>query len=98
MGVTSLMLPTSSPAVCSARIAASRPDPGPLTKTSTLRKPISLARCATLSAAIWAAKGVLLRVPLKPAVPALAQATTFPSGSVIDTIVLLNVDFTCTWP
>ena len=34
-GVTSLTPVTSSPAACSERIAVSRPEPGPLTKTST---------------------------------------------------------------
>src|SRR6185436_17617690 len=39
MGVTSRMDFTSIPTVCSARIADSRPDPGPLTLTSTERRP-----------------------------------------------------------
>ena len=39
MGVTSLMLRTSNPAVASARMADSRPAPGPFTRTSTLRIP-----------------------------------------------------------
>src|SRR5579884_1839289 len=93
IGVTSLMRLTSSPAACSDRIAASRPAPGPLTYTSTWRTPFSMALRAALSAASPAAKGVPLRDPLNPAVPALAQARTLPWGSVMVTIVLLNVDW-----
>ena len=90
--MTSRMLITLRPAAWRARIAASRPLPGPLTKTSTWRRPCSIARRAAPSAAIWAAKGVLLREPLKLAVPALPQLRTFPFGSVRVMIVLLNVD------
>src|SRR5580693_4518745 len=72
-------------------MAVSRPEPGPLTKTSTLRMPCSIARRAAASAAIWAAKGVDLREPLKPTWPDDAQAMTLPPGSVIETMVLLNV-------
>src|SRR6478609_11881506 len=79
-------------------MAVSRPEPGPLTKTSTLRMPCSCALRAALSAAIWAAYGVLLREPLKPTCPAEAQLITLPVGSVIDTIVLLNVLLMCAWP
>src|ERR1700685_4616969 len=39
IGVVSLMERTSIPAAASARTADSRPDPGPLTRTSTLRTP-----------------------------------------------------------
>src|ERR671919_138395 len=70
-GVTSWMEPTSRPAACSERIAVSRPDPGPLTKTSTLRMPCSCARLAAASAAICAAYGVDFREPLNPTWPAL---------------------------
>jgi hypothetical protein len=41
-------------------------------------------------AAIRAAKGVLLRDPLNPEVPALAQATVLPWLSVTVTMVLLK--------
>jgi hypothetical protein len=34
---------------------------------------------------------VLLRLPLKPDVPALAHVTTLPVWSVMDTMVLLKV-------
>src|SRR3954464_6428332 len=90
-GVTSLMVPTSRPTACNERIAVSRPEPGPFTNTSTLRMPCSCARRAAASAAICAANGVDLREPLKPTWPALAHEITLPIGSVIETIVLLNV-------
>ena len=90
MGVTSLMPETSIPVFCSERIAVSRPEPGPFTRTSTLRTPCSMARRAHASAASWAANGVDLREPLKPTLPADAHASTFPSRSVMETIVLLN--------
>src|SRR3954451_25405810 len=97
-GVTSWICPTSRPVACSERIAVSRPEPGPFTKTSTLRMPCSCALRAAFSAAICAAKGVDLREPLKPTWPAEAQLITFPAGSVIDTIVLLNVLLMCAAP
>src|SRR6266545_4677160 len=87
-GVTSWIEPTSRPVACSDRMAVSRPEPGPLTKTSTLRIPCSIARRAQASAAIWAANGVDLREPLKPTWPADAQEITAPVGSVMETIVL----------
>src|ERR671932_836305 len=98
VGVTSWMDPTSRPVACSERIAVSRPEPGPLTNTSTLRMPCSWARRAAASAAICAANGVDLRDPLKPTCPALAQEITAPIGSVMETIVLLNVLLICAWP
>src|SRR5438309_5919208 len=97
-GVTSLMVPTSSPTACSERIAVSRPEPGPFTNTSTLRIPCSIARRAAASAASCAANGVDLRDPLKPTCPAEAQEMTAPVGSVIDTIVLLKVLLMCACP
>jgi hypothetical protein len=39
-----------------------------------------------------------LREPLKPFAPELDEATTFPAGSVIVTIVLLNVAWMCATP
>ena len=42
------------------------------------------------SAVTWAANGVDLREPLKPAPPADSHAMTFPSRSVSETMVLLN--------
>src|SRR6478609_10650967 len=97
-GVTSEIAPTSRPAACNERIAVSRPDPGPLTKTSTLRIPCSMAWRAAFSPAICAANGVDLREPLKPTCPADAQLITAPVGSVIETIVLLKVLLMCAWP
>ena len=82
------------PADCSPVMALSRPEPGPFTRTSSSFTPNLLARSAQVSAARWAAKGVLLRLPLKPEVPAVAQHRTSPLTSVIVTIVLLNVAFT----
>src|SRR6516165_187901 len=95
MGVTSLMAEISSPATWSERMAASRPEPGPFTHTSTRLRPMLMASRAVASAATCAANGVLLREPLNPALPALAQLITFPSVSVIVTIVLLKL--ACTW-
>src|SRR5262249_35720106 len=91
-GVTSLMPVTSMPVFWIERMAVSRPEPGPLTTTSTRRTPCSWARLAHCSAAIWAANGVDLREPLKPTLPDDAHASTLPWRSVIVTIVLLNDD------
>src|SRR3546814_6356851 len=91
VGVTSWMVPTSRPIAPSERIAVSRPEPGPLTKTSIFFMPWSIARRTAASAAICAANGVDLREPLKPTVPAAAHEITAPVGSVIVTMVLLNV-------
>src|SRR5579871_1092917 len=89
---------TSRPAVESARTADSRPAPGPLTRTSTVRKPDSFALLAAVSDACCAAKGVPLRDPRNPSEPELDQEITFPMGSVIVMIVLLNEAWTCTVP
>src|SRR6201990_2470610 len=97
-GVTSEIVPTSRPAAVSERIAVSRPEPGPLTNTSTFFSPCSCALRAAFSAAICAANGVDLREPLKPTWPAEAQLITFPLGSVIETVVLLNVLLMCAAP
>src|SRR4249919_3636388 len=66
------------PIVCSARIADSRPAPGPLTRTSRLRMPNALAALPAAIAACVAANGVPLREPLKPMPPALDHAITAP--------------------
>ena len=47
---------------------------------------------AAFSAAVCAAKGVLLRAPLNPELPAEAHEIVSPVKLVIVTIVLLNVD------
>src|SRR3990172_8025700 len=60
--------------------------------------PCSIARFAIRSAAWPAANGVDLRDPLKPTVPALPAAMTFPFGSVSVISVLLNVDWTYARP
>src|SRR5262245_8902332 len=78
------------PAACSAVMALSRPLPGPFTFTSTSLTPNFEAFSAACWAAIWPAKGVLLREPLKPVVPALAQHNASPLLSVMVTVVLLN--------
>lgn len=90
MGVTSFINVTSSPAAERARIADSLPDPGPFTRTSTRLIPCSIAFFAHASAVCCAANGVLFREPGK-LIPALAHATVLPEGSVMVTIVLLNV-------
>src|SRR5262249_20800694 len=74
-----------------AVMADSRPEPGPLTRTSISFRPNLDARSAAVSAARWAAKGVLLRLPLKPTVPAEAKQSVSPLVSVMVTMVLLKV-------
>src|SRR5438876_7214571 len=89
-------MPTiSRPAAASERIAVSRPEPGPFTNTSTRFTPCSIARRAAASAASCAANGVDLREPLNPTFPLEAHEIVFPIGSVIVTMVLLNVDWMC---
>src|SRR4051794_38004607 len=53
---------------------------------------------AAESAVTWAANGVDLREPLKPAPPADSHAITLPSLSVSDTIVLLKLVLMWAWP
>src|SRR4051812_11169477 len=84
------------PEACKAVIALSRPEPGPFTLTSTSLTPYLVAVAAAVSAARCAANGVLLRLPLKPTVPEEAQHNASPLGSVIVTVVLLNVALMCT--
>src|SRR5436309_4528459 len=79
-----------------AVIALSRPEPGPLTLTSTSLTPYLVAVAAAVSAARCAANGVLLRLPLNPTVPDEAQQSASPLGSVIVTVVLLKVALICT--
>src|SRR5262245_61379639 len=86
------------PTVCNARIADSRPAPGPFTRTSTERSPYVFAALPAAIAACVAANGVPLRDPLKPIPPALDHATTAPSGSVIVTMVLLKEAWMCAYP
>src|SRR2546421_2502635 len=97
-GVTSFTPRISRPAACSERIAVSRPEPGPFTKTSTFCNPCSMPLRAHESAVTCAANGVDLREPLNPAEPADSHAITLPSLSVSATIVLLNDVLMCAWP
>ena len=92
------MLITSRPHACNARIAASLPEPGPFTNTSTVFKPWIKAAFVAVSAAICAAYGVDFLEPLKPRPPALAQLSALPSASVRVTIVLLKDDWICACP
>src|SRR4051794_5244026 len=97
-GVTSLTPVTSRPAAWSERMAVSRPEPGPLTKTSTFCSPCSMPLRAAASAVTCAANGVDLREPLKPAPPADSHAITLPVRSVSETIVLLKDVLMWAWP
>src|SRR5882757_10188735 len=90
IGVTSRMLRTSMPVVARARIADSRPEPGPETRTSTERTPWSRAALAAPTAACCAANGVPLREPRKPSEPDDFQLSVLPIWSVMVTMVLLN--------
>src|SRR5438270_12780012 len=85
-----------SPEAWIAVMALSRPEPGPLTLTSTSLTPYFVAAAAAVSAARWAANGVPLRLPLKPTVPDEAQHRASPPGSVIVTVVVLDVALICT--
>src|SRR5579859_1404504 len=66
IGVKSAINCIESPALLIALSALSRPDPGPLTKTSTARKPFSNAFLQASSTARLAAYGVDFRAPLNP--------------------------------
>ena len=92
------MFRTSRPAVARARTADSRPAPGPLTATSTLRNPDSLALLAAVSDACCAANGVPLRDPRNPRDPELDHDNTFPTVSVMVMMVLLKEAWICTSP
>jgi hypothetical protein len=89
--VTSSIETIRNPVCCNAEIADSRPDPGPFTLISTSRMPLRMAVLAQRCAACWAAKGVLLREPLKPTQPAEPQQIVSPFWSVIVISVLLKV-------
>lgn len=97
-GVSSVMVVTTRPELSSPRTADSRPAPGPLIVTSTSLNPSNMAVLAASWAARVAANAEDLRDPTNPALPADAQEMTFPPGSVMVTMVLLNVAFTCTIP
>ena len=76
-------------------MADSRPLPGPCTRTCTRFTPAVSASRAHCSAATVAANGVLFLEPLNPALPLDPHAMVLPRGSVIVTVVLLNVALTC---
>ena len=61
--------------------------------TSTVFMPCSIATLAAVSAADWAANGVLLRLPRKFREPEEHQDTALPCRSVMVTTVLLKVDW-----
>src|SRR6185436_9416605 len=69
IGVVSRIDVTLIPAWLIARIAASRPPPGPLTRTSTSRIPASAAFRAASLAACCAANGVPFLDPRNPRAP-----------------------------
>src|SRR5262245_56589125 len=98
MGVTSRIMVTLMPAAWIARIADSRPAPGPFTYTATWRTPCSVALRAQLSAATCAAYGVDLREPLAPVLPEVDQRSAAPPGSVRVMIALLTVDWMWAMP
>src|SRR6185436_13210878 len=98
IGVVSRIVTTRIPAFAIARIADSRPPPGPLTLTSHCCMPASWAFFAASYAACCAAKGVPLRDPRKPRAPADDCAIRLPSRSVIEIIVLLKEAATCAMP
>src|SRR5690606_24012831 len=98
IGVMSVMEVTLMPRAFRARTDDSRPGPGPLMRTSRVLMPWSSATRPAFSAATWAANGVDLREPRKPAPPAVAQLSVLPWRSVMVTMVLLNEAWTCAMP
>src|SRR5438105_4765256 len=92
-GVQSRMRLILNPAELSARSADSRPAPGPLTSTVTLRTPCSIAFLAAASAASCAANGVVLRGPLNPPAPEVALDAVVGLDRVADLadVVLVEV-------
>src|SRR5699024_3310896 len=97
-GVTSLIDVISNPADCNARIADSRPAPGPFTVTSTVLRPCSIAALEAVSEAICAANEVDFLEHLNPNAPDVDQESAFPKSSVIVTIVFLNIELMCSIP
>src|SRR5256714_12191145 len=92
------MLLILRPSAFRARTADSRPGPGPLILTSRFLTPHSCAALPADSAATWAANGVDLREPLKPAPPEVAHDKALPCRSVMVMIVLLNDAWICAMP
>src|SRR5947199_10581891 len=98
MGVLSRMMLTASPELIRPRTADSRPAPGPHKFTSHSFIPSEIASFAAVCAATVAAKADDFLDPEKLAFPADDHAITFPAKSVIETMVLLKVAFTCAIP
>ena len=98
IGVTSWICMILMPSAFSARTDDSRPGPGPLISTSRFLMPHSCAARPAASAATWAANGVDLREPLKPAPPDDAHDRVLPWRSVMVMIVLLKDAWTCAMP
>src|SRR5437588_8347431 len=98
IGVTSRIERIWRPAVASAWIADSRPDPGPCTRTCTRRTPRLIASRPAASPATVAANGVDFFEPLKPALPDEPHEMVFPRGSVMVMVVLLKVALTWAMP
>src|SRR5262245_1318427 len=67
-------------------------------RTSRFFTPHSCASAPARPAATCAAKGVLLREPLKPLLPQVAHASVLPWRSVMVTMVLLNDAWMCAMP
>src|SRR5438046_10752909 len=91
IGVTSRIERIWRPAVASAWIADSRPQPGPCTRTCTRRTPRFIASRAACSAATVAANGVDFFDPSNPAMPEETDDRDFPCMTVIVMIPLVNL-------
>src|SRR5207302_1290716 len=91
IGVTSRIERICNPAVASAWIADSRPEPGPCTRTCTRRTPRLSASRAACSAATVAANGVDFFEPWNPALPEEPHVIALPCMSVMVMSVLLKV-------
>ena len=90
-GVTSSIDLIFKPAACSAVIATFAPAPRPFHLHVDFLHAELDRLLGHLLGRHGPAKGVLLRLPLKPLVPALAQQSVSPLVSVMVIIVLLNV-------
>ena len=88
----------TGPALLTPLSDESRPEPGPLTNTSTDFIPCATIRFTTSSTAILAAYGVDFRVPLNPREPDELQPSASPLSLVTVTNVLLNVAVMYTRP
>ena len=90
IGVTSLIIVIFRPQLAIARSASPDPNRGLDEDADGLHAVIIALRAAS-SATSCAAKGVALRLPLKPFTPPLDHETVLPLGSVMVTMVLLKV-------